>query len=247
MLFRNPEDHMAEWTAHQLLAQVQANSLFRLYAEPTGLSTSLDVLDNYEKLSSVVFKRAKEFPTEMLSLLGQYLRISRVGEGGGGSVESSFGQHYCVESKEYYRRDNFKLLERLENEELKRKGLFMRFPINLLVDTEINEQDPTKPFASARSLTPRRSTLSSQALKYTDLATRRHENSLRKQKIRKLFGRLDSLSRSANRLPLHPTLNCSRISKLNFSSPSAPQDRLRQSRNTVGALYKSTLRTEGVK
>jgi hypothetical protein len=194
----------------------------------------------------VAFKNAQEFPAEMFRLIKEYLNIANCGQKS--STSSVPEQGYCVESKEYYRRDNFKLLERLESEELKRKGLLMRIPINLVADTEISDPEHSKPFTSTRSLTPRPSLLTHQNMKYTDLASKRQQNSLRKQKIRKLLGRLDSASRSTSRLPvnLNPNLNCSRISfKQNSASLSYLQDSLRPQRNTVGVLSKLNCTTEG--
>ncbi len=161
------------------------------------------------------FKLALRFPKEMLRLISQYLRI--VGAGQKSSFSTLPEQGYCVESKEYYRRDNFKLLERLENEDLKRKGLLIRIPINFVPDTEITQPGQATPAATTSSLTFRPN-YSTTNLKYTDLASKRQQHSLRKQKIRKLFGKLESvsrlgsLSRSARRLPLNTTLDCSRIS-----------------------------------
>jgi hypothetical protein len=227
--------------------QISSNSLLRLYASPNGLNASLDALENYDKVAAAAFKLAQQFPKGMLQLISQYLRLVSSGQKSGLSTLPEQG--YCVESKEYYRRDNFKLLERLENEELKRKGLLIRIPINLVADTEMAEPDRVSPFVSISSLTPRPS-FSTSNLKYTDLASKRQQHSLRKQKIRKLFGklesvsRLESLSRSARRPPLNITLDCSRISIKQDNSSVWLQGRV--GRRTVGTLTKLNCSGEGL-
>jgi hypothetical protein len=38
---------------------------------------------------------------------------------------------FCVESREYFRRDNYRLLEKLEKDELRKRGLLVQLPLNL--------------------------------------------------------------------------------------------------------------------
>lgn len=49
------------------------------------------------------------------------------------SFSTPENSNYCIESKDYYRRDNFKLLEKLNKTELKKKGLLSNIPFNVCV------------------------------------------------------------------------------------------------------------------
>ena len=49
---------------------------------------------------------------------------------------------FCMESREYYRRDNYRLLERIEKEELRKRGLLVHhLPISLQEDNEMVQSD----------------------------------------------------------------------------------------------------------
>lgn len=98
----------------------------------------------------------------------------------------------CIESKEYYRRDDYKLLDKLNKIELKKKGLLANIPFNVSIDNEV-DSFLIQEQGSTEVCSPRLS-CSRKHIKYTNLATKREENTMKQTSVRKLFSRLNSLN-----------------------------------------------------
>ena len=78
----------------------------------------------------------------------------------------------CMESKEYYRRDNYRLLEKLERDSLRKRGLLIQLPLNIRDDDELNESTTRNPsFSKSRSETKIK--IKKGGVRYTRLASKR--------------------------------------------------------------------------
>ena len=99
----------------------------------------------------------------------------------------------CVEANDYYRRDNYRFLEKLQKVEMKKKGLLAQIPFNVQLENELSDDIDLYP---ATAVATPNYKASRNAMKYTAIASQREESSLKGRSIRNLFSRLDNLSRS---------------------------------------------------
>lgn len=67
--------------------------------------------------------------------------MERKNAGSGERCVPSSQIRYVIESKGYFRRDNFKLLEKLEAMEQKKQGLYIPFSFGVEVEQELTERN----------------------------------------------------------------------------------------------------------
>ena len=77
------------------------------------------------------FRYAYDLTKQMSKQIKKYFTDCCFSGNAGNNASGAEVKQFCVESMDYYRRDNYKLLEKLKKHELRKKGLLAEIPFNV--------------------------------------------------------------------------------------------------------------------
>lgn len=135
---------------------------------------------------------------------------------------ASLGEtRYVIESKGYFRRDNFKLLEKLELLELKKQGLFMPYTYGIDIEHEMLNTTEKHPKLETLNLNSNSARKPRNTAPHSSnyLSSYRERVNRADKKIRDLFKNADKvrikkkLSTNLNQSHISRYLSCSRTSR----------------------------------
>ena len=110
----------------------------RLFASPEGFSKAADEMSNFDTFMDDSLKVANEFIKETSKLIKEYFNFykstNQVETSSPWETATQSPFNLCIESKDYYRRDDFKLIDKLHKMEMKKKGLLSSIPFNVCLE-----------------------------------------------------------------------------------------------------------------